>query len=351
MLEIEHPIICFTHSKAVAVSVTNAGGFAVLGEAMHTVDEIAQDVDWIRQRVAGRPFGIDLVFPAKAPPSGTADDLYARIPGTHVDFAAGIKERFGVPEPTNPVALRQWGGLNSQMARAQINVLLDVRVPVIATGLGCPDFLFDAAHERGVKIFGLVGMARQAARQIERGADVIVAQGYDAAGHTGAVGTFSVVPQAVAVAGDVPVVAAGGVATGRHVAAALCLGASGVWLGTAWLASLESDLDPVLIERILGAVGDDTSRSPSISGKTMRVLKCPWTEEWDGPDAPDVLRSPYQMLLTSNYLQGANDASRPDLMTEAVGQGVGFVRERKSAADIYRELAVEAREVLEQFRS
>ena len=346
LLDIELPIVCFTHCRQVAVAVTGAGGFAVLGEAMHTADEIAADIHWIRDRVAGRAFGIDLVLPSSAPRSGTPDELYAEIPERHRAFADGIKQKYGVPEPTGPVALRQWGGLTQQMARRQIDVLLDERVPVIATGLGSPDFLFDAAHERGLAVFGLVGAARQARRQIERGADAIVAQGYDAAGHTGAMGTFSVVPAVASVAGDVPVLAAGGVTTGRHLAAALCLGAAGVWTGTVWLASQESDEDPLVIERILSASGEDTSRTACLSGKTMRVLDCPWTEEWARPEAPEVLRSPYQMLLTSSYLQGANDAGRPDLMTEAVGQGVGFVTERRPASEILHAMAAEARAVL-----
>jgi NAD(P)H-dependent flavin oxidoreductase YrpB (nitropropane dioxygenase family) len=219
-------------------------------------------------------------------------------------------------------------------------------VPVIATGLGSPDFLIGAAHERGLRVFGLIGKLRQAERQLARGVDAIVAQGYDAAGHTGAMGTFSIVPEVVSIAGSTPIIAAGGVTTGRHLAAALCLGAAGVWAGTVWLASLESDIDPLVKERILAATGDDTTRTACISGKTMRILKCPWTEEWSKPGAPPILRSPYQMLLSSEYLQGANDHRRGDLMTEAAGQGVGFVTERRSTLRIIREMVDEARAVL-----
>ena len=346
MLGIEFPIIAFTHCKDVAVAVINAGGFAVLGEAMHTPDEIAADVKWIRDRVDGKPFGIDLVVPASVPPAGALDELMTKIPDTHRDFARQIKEKYDVPDPEGPVALRQWGGLSQKMGRAQIDVLLDERVPVIATGLGSPDFLIGAAHERGIQVFGLIGMLRQAERQLERGVDAIVAQGYDAAGHTGAMGTFSIVPEVVSIAGTTPIIAAGGVTTGRHLAAALCLGAAGVWTGTVWLASLESDIDPLVKERILAATGDDTTRTACISGKTMRILKCPWTEEWSKPGAPQILRSPYQMLLSSEYIQGANDHRRGDLMTEAAGQGVGFVKETRSTRRILHEMVEEARAVL-----
>jgi NAD(P)H-dependent flavin oxidoreductase YrpB (nitropropane dioxygenase family) len=345
-LGIELPIVAFTHCRGVAVAAIEAGGFAVLGEAMRTADEIEADVRWLRDRAHGRPFGIDLVLPSSSPPTATPEELMAEIPEAHREFAEGIKERYGVPDPAGPVALRQWGGLSQEMGRAQIDVLLDERVPVIATGLGSPEFLIGAAHERGIQVFGLIGNRHQAERQLARGVDAIVAQGYDAAGHTGAMGTFSIVPAVVSVAGDTPVIAAGGVTTGRHLAAALCLGAAGVWAGTVWLVSQESDVEPVIVERILAATGDDTTRTACISGKTMRILKCPWTEEWAKPGAPPILRSPYQMLLSSEYLQGANDHLRGDLMTEAAGQGVGFVNETRPVAHIVHALAAEARAVL-----
>jgi NAD(P)H-dependent flavin oxidoreductase YrpB (nitropropane dioxygenase family) len=348
MLGIEFPVVAFTHCKDVAVAVINSGGFAVLGEAMHTPDDIASDIKWIRDRVDGKPFGIDLVLPASVPPTGSLDELMSKIPETHRKFAQEIKEKYDVPDPKGPIDLHQWGGLNQEMARAQLEVLLDERVPVIASGLGSPVFILEAAHERGIKVFGLVGKARQAKRQLEAGVDAVVAQGYDAAGHTGGVGTFSIVPEVAAMAGDTPIIAAGGVTTGRHLAAALCLGASGVWTGTLWLASRESDVDMIIKERLLAATVEDTSYGTSISGMTMRVLKCPWTEEWSKPEAPHALPAPYQMLLSSDYIQGANDNRREDLMTEAAGQGVGFVTSMKPARQILFDLVEEALATFEE---
>jgi NAD(P)H-dependent flavin oxidoreductase YrpB (nitropropane dioxygenase family) len=161
-------------------------------------------------------------------------------------------------------------------------------------------------------------------------------------------GTFSIVAEVASIAGDMPVIAAGGITTGRHLAAALCLGAAGVWTGTRWLASRESDLDMIVKEKLLAATADDTSYSTCISGMTMRVLKCPWTEEWSKPGAPDVLPAPYQMLLSSDYIQGANDNRRADLMTEAAGQGVGFVTEMKPARQIVFDLVEEALATFEE---
>ncbi|MCP3987259.1 MAG: nitronate monooxygenase [bacterium] len=342
MLEVEFPIISFTHCKDVAVSVINSGAFAVLGEAMHTPDEISADIKWIRDRVDGKPFGVDLVLPASVPSSGTLEELEQQIPEEQRAFAQQIKQKYDVPDPKGPIALHQWGGLNQEMARSQLDVLLDERVPVICSGLGSPAFMLDAAHERGIKIFGLIGKTRQAKRQIEAGVDAVIAQGYDAAGHTGAMGTFSIVPEVVSIAGDIPVIAAGGITTGRHLAAALCLGAAGVWTGTLWLASRESDVDMIVKEKLLAATADDTSFSRCISGMTMRTLKCPWTEEWSKPEAPPVLPAPYQMLLSSEYIQGANDNRREDLMTEAAGQGVGFVTAMKPARQIVFDMVEEA---------
>ena len=341
-LGVEFPIVSFTHCKDVAVAVINSGGFAVLGEAMHTPDEIEADIKWIRERVDGKPFGIDLVLPASAPAETSLDEISAKIPDSHREFEQMIMQKYDVPMPKESVDLHQWGGLSQALGRAQLEVLLEERVPVIASGLGSPAFLLDAAHERGSLVWGLVGRTRQAKRQLEAGVDAIIAQGFDAAGHTGDMGTLSIVAEVASIAGDTPIIAAGGITTGRHLAAALCLGASGVWTGTLWLACRESDIDMIIKERLVASTAADTVWSDSISGFTMRVLKCPWTEEWKNPDAPRPLTSPYQMILSSDYIQGANDARRGDLMTEAAGQGVGFVTEMLPARQIVSDMVEEA---------
>lgn len=347
MLEIEYPIVAFTHCKDVVAAVVNAGGFAVLGEAMHEPDEIVADIKWIREKVDGRPFGIDLVLPASVPPSDSLDKLKSDIPESHRQFADRIKKEHNVPEPKNPVALHKWGGLNQEMARAQLDVVLEERAPVFTSGLGNPAFILEAAHSRGIKVFGLIGRTRQAKKEIEAGVDAIIAQGTDAAGHTGPIGTFSLVPEVVAIAGDTPVIAAGGVTTGRHLAAALCLGAAGVWTGTLWLASRESDSDMIIKEKLIAATSDDTVYSRSVSGMPMRTLRCVWTDEWAKPDAPRTLPAPYQMLLSADYIQAANDHRREDLMFEAAGQGVGFVTAMKPARQIVIDMVEEALDVFD----
>ncbi|MBP9714206.1 MAG: nitronate monooxygenase [Sterolibacterium sp.] len=352
-LGIEYPVVAFTHCKDVAVAVINAGGFAVLGEAMHTPDQIAADIKWIRERIGGKAFGIDLVLPASVPEEKTVEQLLAMIPQSHRDFEQHIKQKYNVPDPKEAPDLHQWGGLDQRRALAQLEVIFDERVPVFASGLGSPAFILKRAHELNMQVWGLVGKPRQARKQIEAGTDVIIAQGYDAAGHTGNIGTFSIVPQVVdaARAAGVPVLAAGGVTTGRHLAAALALGAAGVWTGSLWLASRESDVNLQLKERLIEAETDDTMYSNCISGYTMRTTRCPWHDEWLAPGAPEPLKPPLQMMLSSNYIQGSLDYQRKDLMTEAAGQGIHYVKEMKPARQILSDIVEEALDVFDRFAS
>jgi NAD(P)H-dependent flavin oxidoreductase YrpB (nitropropane dioxygenase family) len=350
-LGIEYPVVAFTHCKDVAVAVINAGGFAVLGEALHTPDQIAADIKWIRERIGGKAFGIDLVLPSSVPEEKTVDELLAMIPQEQRDFEQQIKRKYNVPDPKVAPDIHHWGGLDQKRALDQLEVIFDERVPVFASGLGSPAFLLKRAHELGMQVWGLVGKPRQAKRQIEAGTDVIIAQGYDAAGHTGNIGTFSIVPQVVDAARGtgVPVIAAGGVTTGRHLAAALALGADGVWTGSLWLTSRESDVNMPLKERLLEAETEDTMYSNCISGYTMRTTRCPWHDEWMSDAAPAVLKPPLQMILSSNYIQGSLDYQRKDLMTEAAGQGIHYVKEMKPARQILSDIVEEALDVFDRF--
>lgn len=350
-LGIEYPVVAFTHCKDVAVAVINAGGFAVLGEALHTPDQIAADINWIRDRIGGKPFGIDLVLPSSVPEEKSVDELLAMIPPEQREFEQMIKRKYDVPDPKVAPDIHHWGGLDQKRALDQLEVIFDERVPVFASGLGSPAFLLKRAHELGMQVWGLVGKPKQAKKQLAAGTDVIIAQGYDAAGHTGNIGTFSIVPQVVDAARGtgVPVIAAGGVTTGRHLAAALALGADGVWTGSLWLASRESDVNLPLKERLIEAETDDTVYSNCISGYTMRTTRSPWHNEWSSDAAPDVLKPPLQMILSSNYIQGSLDYQRKDLMTEAAGQGIHYVTEMKPARQILSDIVEEALDVFDRF--
>jgi len=325
----------------------------VLGEAMHMPDHIAGDIKWIRERVGGKAFGIDLVLPASVPEEKSVDELLKMIPPEQRAFEQAIRKKYDVPDPKVAPDLYHWGGLDQKRALAQLEVIFDERVPVFASGLGSPAFLLKRAHQLGMQVWGLVGKPRQARKQISAGTDVIIAQGYDAAGHTGNIGTFSIVPQVVDAAegSGTCVLAGGGVTTGRHLAAALALGADGVWTGSLWLVSRESDVNLPLKERLLEAETDDTVYSDCISGYTMRTTRCPWHDEWLSPGAPEVLKPPLQMLLSANYIQGSLDYQRKDLMTEAAGQGIHYVKEMKPARQILSDLVEEALDVFDRFAS
>jgi NAD(P)H-dependent flavin oxidoreductase YrpB (nitropropane dioxygenase family) len=347
MLGIEFPICAFTHCKDVAVALINAGGFAVYGGSLHAPDELAPNIKWIRDRVEGRPFGVDLLLPATAAPSGTVEDLLAQIPEEHRKFVQGIRERHGIPNAKGPME-HSPGLANQEMARRQVDVILEERVPVFASGLGSPGFVVEAAHSRGMQVWGLVGKPRQARREIEAGVDVIIAQGTDAGGHTGDIGTFSIVPAVVSIAGDAPVLAAGGVTTGRHLAAALCLGAAGVWTGTIWLAARESDEDVVVKEKVIAATAEDTVRTRFLTGKTVRSLKTQWHVEWEAPGAPEPLPSPFQYLLWAEVRQAIKDYRiEPFMMPAGAGQGIGFVTSMKPVRQIVFDLVDEARAVFD----
>ncbi len=348
MLGIQYPIVAFTPTKEVVVEVINAGGLGVLAGAPLEPDDIEASITWIRERVGGKPFAIDLLLPASAPPEGSIEELKAKIPEEHRHFVQQMIARYEIPPPRNPPEFYNLGWINQDRARRQLDVVLEERVPVLAFGLGSPAFILEAAHERGIKVFGLVGKPRQARRELEAGVDLIIAQGTDAAGHTGAIGTFSIVPEVVAIAGDTPVVAAGGVTTGRHLAAALCLGAAGVWTGTIWLASEESDRDPIIKQKLIAAGADDTTLSRCISGFSMRVLKTQWTEDWESADAPEPLPAPYQLLLAAELHQSAKDHRIESFMVEAAGQGVGAVKAVKPARQIVQDLVDEARAAFEE---
>lgn len=346
-LGIEYPIVAFTHCKDVVAAVINAGAFAVMGETQHTPEEIEADIKWIREKVGDKPFGVDLVFPASVPPAGSIEELKSKIPQLQRDFTDDIKRRFELPPPKGELEIYELGWMTQDVPRRQLEVVLDEKVPVLASGLGSPAFILEAAHARGMQVWGLVGKPRQARRELEAGVDAIIAQGFDAGGHTGQIGTFSIVPQICAMAGETPVIAAGGVTTGRHLAGAIALGASGVWTGTVWLASRESDREMVIKEKILAAKATDTSYSACVSGFTMRTLNSKWHEEWARPDAPRPAPAPYQLLLFAEIKQSAMDWGIESFMTEAAGQGVDFVTEMKPARQIVFDMVEEALTVFE----
>ena len=235
---------------------------------------------------------------------------------------------------------------SEQTARDQVAVALDSGLKILALGIGSPDWVIQPAKERGIKMVSLVGQPKHAERALRAGADMLVAQGYDAGAHTGTVGTFSLVPRIVDVAGDVPVIAAGGVATGRHIAASMALGAQGVWMGTAWLVCEESHTEPEIMAKLLAAESADTVISRADSGKTLRQIRTAWSDEWAAEEAPSPLKMPYQDILVGDILGQISRHRVGPLMHAPAGQSIAYFDRETTVAEVMAELVDEAEQTL-----
>ena len=349
----EYPIVAFAHTKDVIAAVTNAGGIGVLGALSMEPEEIRSAIHWIRERVGDKPFGIDLLLPASFV-EGNAEDLEAQIPEAHREFVRRLQSENGIPDPKKP-RTAQDTGIGPEMlrrSRAQLDVVLEERVPIFASALGSPAFLLERAHAVGTRVWGLIGLPRQARREIEAGVDVVIAAGSDSGGHSGSIGTFSLVPEVVKLArgSKTLVLAAGGVTTGQHLAAAIALGADGVWCGTIWQATNESETEMFLKEQLLRASGEDAVQSRATTGKPVRQIRSKWTDAWKQPGAPEPLPMPLQPMLVGNIQQSIRENKLEDWQGVASGQGVGQITSIKPARQVVSDMVEEAEDTLERMQ-
>lgn len=345
---IEYPIFGFTPSEHVAAAISRAGGLGVLGcVRFNDPDELDTVLTWMDENTDGKPYGVDIVMPAEVPTEGTAVDLDRLIPAEHRAFVNRTLDELGVPPLSDDVgeASGVLGWLHS-VARSHVEVALAHRPALIANALGSPPKdVIDLAHDKGVPVAALAGAVEHAKRHVENGVDIVIAQGYEAGGHTGEIASMVLWPEIVdALGGSAAVLAAGGVGSGRQVAAALALGASGVWMGSYWLTTSEYKLGaaahgPSSIQRaLLGASSSDTVRSRIYSGKPARLLKTKWTEAWSKPDAPEPLPMPLQNILVSEAHQRMSAADDPEAVAMPVGQVVGRMNEIRPVAEIMADL-------------
>ncbi len=353
LLDIEHPIVGFSPSEHVAAAISRAGGLGVLGcVRFNDPGDLDTVLDWMDANTDGRPYGVDVVMPAKVPTEGAAADLGAMIPAGHKDFVQQTLTRLGVPPlPDDATAGDGVLGWLHSVARQHVEVALAHPARLIANALGSPPpDVISRAHERGMLVAALAGKAEHARGHVASGVDIVVAQGYEAGGHTGEIASMVLIPEiADAVGAGVPVLAAGGIGCGRQVAAALALGAVGVWMGSAWLTTEEYALGspvPALRDALLAATSSDTVRSRIYSGKPARLLKNRWTQAWAEPGAPAPLPMPLQNLLVSEAHQRLMRSGQPDVLPMPVGQIVGRMNEVRPVADVIAALVAEADEVL-----
>ncbi|MES5820166.1 nitronate monooxygenase family protein [Streptomyces sp. RG80] len=341
-LGVEHAIFGFTPFPAVAAAISRAGGFGVLGAVRYTApDDLKRDLDWIEAHVEGRPYGLDVVMPAKKVEGVSEADVEAMIPEGHREFVRETLAKYGVPELAEGEA-SGWRitGWMEQVARTQLDVAFDYPIKLLANALGSPPAdVVERAHERGVLVAALAGSARHAVKHQEGGIDIVVAQGYEAGGHTGEIASMVLTPEVVDAVDPLPVLAAGGIGSGRQVAAALALGAQGVWLGSLWLTCTEAELSSSAVTaKLLAAGSGDTVRSRALTGKPARQLRTEWTDAWDDPSGPGTLPMPLQGLLVAEALTRIQKYEVQPLLGTPVGQIVGRMNSERSVQAVFDDL-------------
>ena len=358
-LGIDIPILAFSHCRDVVAAVTRAGGLGVLGAAGHSDRQLEIDLDWIEEQVGDLPYGVDLIVPAKYTGSDqgglTVKDLSAMIPDEHRRFVDDLLDRYGVPTLPDDRPARGLGAeserapLTADRAAPQLEITLAHRPVLVVNALGPPPpSMLDAAHGNGRLVGALAGKAQHAERHVAAGVDLVIAQGSEAGGHTGEIGTMVLIPEIVDAVGDrVPVLGAGGIGRGRQMAAAMALGAEGVWCGSVWLTTEEAETHPVVKEKFLAATSSDTLRSRSRTGKPARQLRTAWTDAWEDPANPKPLPMPLQPMLVDEAIRridrSAHDAGSgaAQLANYFVGQIVGAMNVSKPAARVVYEMVEE----------
>ena len=381
LFDIDVPIFAFSHCRDVVAAVTNAGGLGVLGALAFSPEQLELELRWIDDNVDGKPYGVDTVMPmsyaGKDEGLGKADAETAEvdasvfqkmIPEETKKWIERVLEEYEVP-PLPADAGRSdsgTGGGSSGLlgwtdggGRNQVDVALRHEgVKLLVNALGPPPKdVIDLAHSHGVKVAALTGAVEHAQRQKQAGVDIIVAQGTEAGGHTGEIGSMVLIPDIVDAVAPTPVLGAGGIANGRQAAAAMALGAAGVWTGSVWLTVSEADISPLVKEKLFSARPKDAVRSRSLSGKPARLLRTGWTEAWEREDCPGTLPMPLQYMACSEAQMRIGLAARKEgskareLVGMPVGQVVGRLTQEMSSADVIYLFIDEFVETLERLQA
>jgi NAD(P)H-dependent flavin oxidoreductase YrpB (nitropropane dioxygenase family) len=355
MFEIEFPLVAFSHCRDVVVAVSKAGGMGVLGAVGHTPEMLEQDLKWIDENIDGKPYGVDVLVPNNFEGKGssmTSEDLRNMIPQEYRDFRADVLKQYDV----DGESLRGGGdskekeirsdsrfgkNLKEKGAKKLLEVAFSHPIKLIANALGVPPkWMLDMGKEKGVKVAALLGAKEHAIRQVQAGVDILVVSGTEGGGHCGSVSTMVLIPEVKrAIKGyrDVPILAAGGIATGEQMAGIMAMGADGAWCASVFLPTTEAETSENIKDKMVNASSSQTIRSKSRTGKHSRQLKSAWTDAWEAKDAPEPLPMPLQTMvgepalaIISKQATLGHEGAK-DLDTYWVGQGIGLVNETISA--------------------
>lgn len=369
ILGIEYPILLAgmggASVPALAAAVSNAGGLGVLGAAACSPDQLR---GWIREtrKLTDKPFGVDTLLPASvrrdtSPQSGAPPESPMALLEEYQQFTRDFMEREHLPQVDAAAAMRAAGApefgnnglrlFSREFFEAQMEVVIEEKVPVYAAGLGNPEPWMDRLHANGTKVMAVIGKVKHARQVLASGIDMIVAQGHDGGGHNSPIGTMSLIPQVVDAVGDrVPVIGAGGISDGRGVAAALMLGAEGAWIGTAFLATDEAGIEHFQKEAITESGDADTVVSRSLTGKPARMIRNKWADAWVAA-GKEPLPMPYQSMVSGPVMASGIKAGRKDIMPGFAGQGIGLIDAIRPAAEVMRDLVEGAEKALASARS
>ena len=351
LLGIEFPLVAFTHCRDVVVEVSKAGGMGVLGAAGYDAETLEIALNWIDDHIDGMPYGVDLIAPTSmaATDDDTRDTMIARVPDEHRQYAVNVLAEHGIEagDVYDKARTGVAGGfLTENKATNIIDVAFSHPIKLIANALGVPPkYMLEMGKARGVAVAALVGAKEHAIKQVEAGVDILVVSGTEAGGHCGEVSTMVLVPEVVdAVAhSNVGILAAGGIVTGRQMAACMAMGAHGAWTGSMWLTTTEAETSPVVKEKYTQATSRQTVRSKYRTGKYSRQLRSAWTDAWEDDNAPEPLPMPLMSLISEPALtrvaklaEGGHPGAR-NLSTYFVGQGVGLMNEIQDTRVVMRE--------------
>ena len=365
---IEFPLFAFSHCRDVVAEVSKAGGFGVLGATGHTPTSLEVELDWLDEHAGGKPYGVDLLVPASLDSkehARTAQEIMDAIPDEHRRYVESILARHNIDTSGLwDIEISDHHGDNFREEGA--SPVLDVAFShkncrMIVNALGVPpEFMLRKAKEAGVVVGALAGAKEHAVKHAEAGVDVIVVSGTEAGGHCGEVSTMVVVPEvieAIKPYGDIPVLAAGGIASGRQMAAVMAMGAAGAWCGSVWLTTAEAETAPAVKEKMLLASSRQTVRSRSRTGKYTRQLRSAWTDAWHDEDAPDPLPMPLQQLISEPALrrvgqlaEGGHEGAKR-LATYFVGQAVGLMNTPTSTRQVVYDFMEDFAEAVERLNS